>query len=90
MDGCMEIHPCVLQDIGRLGPVPKKHRSMASFCPSYHLTPTYTHIGATGTADHLTLLRLFFFHDRPFNNQVEKERVGRVILSKKSYTHFKE
>ena len=25
-------------------------------CP---LTPTYTHIGATGTADHLTLLRLF-------------------------------
>ena len=28
-------------------------------CPSNHLTPTYTHTGATGTADHLTLLRLF-------------------------------
>ena len=24
MDGCMEIHPYVLQDIGSLGPLPKK------------------------------------------------------------------
>ena len=24
MDGRMEIHPCVLQDIGPLGPLPKK------------------------------------------------------------------
>ena len=23
-DGCMDIHPCVLQDIGPLGPLPKK------------------------------------------------------------------
>ena len=29
---------------------------------SYHLTPTHTLIGATGTADHLTLLRLLFIH----------------------------
>ena len=27
MDGCMEIHPCVLQDIGPLGPLPKKDKS---------------------------------------------------------------
>merc|ERR1711911_527117 len=25
-DGCKEIHPCVLQDIGPLGPLPKKER----------------------------------------------------------------
>ena len=25
-DGCLEIHPCVLQDIGPLGPLPKKWR----------------------------------------------------------------
>ena len=25
-DGCLEIHPCVLQDIGPLGPLPKKGR----------------------------------------------------------------
>ena len=24
-DGRLEIHPCVLQDIGPLGPLPKKH-----------------------------------------------------------------
>ena len=23
-DGCLEIHPCVLQDLGPLGPLPKK------------------------------------------------------------------
>ena len=28
---------------------------------SHHHAPTYSHIGATGTADHLTLLRLFIF-----------------------------
>ena len=37
------------------------HRPLRGRCPSNHHTPTYTHIGATGTADHLTLLRLFFF-----------------------------
>ena len=37
------------------------HRPLRGRCPSNHLTPTYTHIGATGTADHLTLLRLFTF-----------------------------
>ena len=26
-DGRMEIHPCVLQDIGPLGPLPKKNKS---------------------------------------------------------------
>ena len=26
-DGCLEIHPCVLQDIGPLGPLPKKDQS---------------------------------------------------------------
>ena len=34
------------------------HRLLRGRCPSHHLTPSYTHIGATGTADHLTLLRL--------------------------------
>ena len=34
------------------------HRLLRGRCPSHHHTPTYTHIGATGTADHLTLLRL--------------------------------
>ena len=29
------------------------------YCPSHHHTSTYTHIGASGTADHLTLLQLF-------------------------------
>ena len=37
------------------------HRLLRGRCPSHHLTPSYTHLGATGTADHLTLLRLFFF-----------------------------
>ena len=36
------------------------HRLLRGRCPSQHLTPSYTHLGATGTADHLTLLRLFF------------------------------
>ena len=35
------------------------HRPHWGRCPSYHHTPTYIHIGATGTADHLTLLRLW-------------------------------
>ena len=35
------------------------HWSLLGRCPPYHRTSTYTHIGATGTADHLTLLRLF-------------------------------
>ena len=34
------------------------HRLLRGRCPSNHHTSTYTHIGATGTADHLTLLRL--------------------------------
>ena len=34
------------------------HRLLQGRCPSHHLTPSYTHIGATGTADHLTLLQL--------------------------------
>merc|ERR1712121_624089 len=37
------------------------HRLLRGRCPSHHHTPTYTHIAATGTADHLTLLRLFLF-----------------------------
>ena len=38
------------------------HRPFRGRCPTHHLTPTYTHIGATGTADHLTLLRLFLIY----------------------------
>ena len=30
-DGCKEIHPCVLQDIGPLGPLPKKVQSYHRF-----------------------------------------------------------
>ena len=37
------------------------HRPLWGRCPSHHHTPTYTHRGAMGTADHLTLLRLFLF-----------------------------
>ena len=39
-----------------------KHTSSAlrGRCPSYHHTTIYTHIGAMGTADHLTFLRLQF------------------------------
>ena len=28
-------------------------------CPSHHLIPTHSNLGASGTADHVTLLRLF-------------------------------
>ena len=35
------------------------HRPLRGCCLSNHLKPIYTHIGAMGTADHLTLLRLF-------------------------------
>ena len=35
------------------------HRLLRGCCPSHHHTPTYTHIGAMDTANHLTLLRLF-------------------------------
>ena len=46
---------------------PKKKISIGHWpprgrCPTNHLTPTYTHIGATGTADHLTLLQLLFLN----------------------------
>ena len=34
------------------------HRLLRGRCPFHHLTPSYTHLRATGTADHLTLLRL--------------------------------
>ena len=37
------------------------HRPLRGRCPSHHHTSTDTHVGATGTADHLTLLRLFSF-----------------------------
>ena len=43
---------CICESIG--------HRPLQGRCPSHHHT-TYTHIGATGTTDHLTLLRLFPF-----------------------------
>ena len=39
------------------------HRPLRGRCPSHHHTSTYTHIGATGTADHLTLLRLLSPHE---------------------------
>ena len=32
MDGHLEIHPCVLQDIGPLGPLPKKGPSVPMIC----------------------------------------------------------
>ena len=38
------------------------HRPLWGRCPSNYLTPSYTHIGATGTADHRTLWRLFISH----------------------------
>ena len=37
------------------------HRPLQGRCPSHHLIPTYTNLGASGTADHVTLLRLFSF-----------------------------
>ena len=47
----LSLEPSKLLSIG--------HRPLRGRCPSHHHTSTYTHIGATGTADHLTLLRLF-------------------------------
>ena len=46
------------------------HRPLWGHCPTNHLTPTYTHIGATGTADHLTLLRLFLFSTHFYFNLI--------------------
>ena len=40
MDGHLEIPPCVLQDIGPLGPLPKKTIDMGS-----HHIPTHAHMG---------------------------------------------
>ena len=34
--------------------------SSIGHCTYHHLIPTYTNLGAWGTADHLPLLRLFF------------------------------
>ena len=34
------------------------HRPLQGRCPSHDLIPTYTNLGASGTADHVTLLRL--------------------------------
>ena len=60
------------------------HRLLRGRCPSHHLTPSYTHLGATGTADHLTLLRLFFFQptDQPTDQQTNrlKKRGMRFLL----------
>ena len=51
-DGLMEIHPCVLQDIGPLGPLPKKcSPSPIGPLPCFHLL-TIMHSREEGTADH--------------------------------------
>ena len=42
------------------------HRPLWGCCPSHHYTFTSTIMGATGTADHLTLLRLFYRHRSTF------------------------
>ena len=44
--GRLEIHPCVLQDIGPLGPLPCSHSSSSAITPSR----------ASGTADHVRSL----------------------------------
>ena len=36
------------------------HWPLRDRCPSHYLIPTYTNLGASGTADHVTLLRLLF------------------------------
>ena len=34
LSGCMEIYPCVLQDIGPLGPLPCSHSTSLAITPS--------------------------------------------------------
>ena len=46
LPGRMEIHPCVLQDIGPLGPLPCSHTTSSAITPSR----------ASGTADHVQSL----------------------------------
>ena len=47
LSGRMEIHPCVLQDIGPLGPLPKKGRNKNIVSIAQKITiwePLWTHL----------------------------------------------
>ena len=52
------------------------HRPLRGHCPSHHHTLTYTHIGAKGTADHLTLLRLFYIFSRIHSSYTDSDTIS--------------
>ena len=52
------------------------HQCFWGRCPSHHLIPTYTNLGASGTADYLTLLQIFLsveYQKNPVISLVESD-----------------
>ena len=87
MDGRLEIHPCVLQDIGPLGSLPKNNNSITSLKEVLKLLFFYLHKMVENSCyKTLCMARLWTFQ-LSYNKHISLEQFSTIFKSK-NYTHI--